>query len=684
MKKIITSKIYLTLLCVLMGTFVQAQIKRQNSPMLFGMPVKHQSINPETGHIRCASTEYEEYLQSIDPKRMTNAEFEAWLNPLVAEYRALQTAGSMDGDVIIIPVVVHVIHSGQPVGVAPNITDAQVISQITVMNEDFRRMAGTPGFNTSSVGVDTMIQFALAQQDPNGNPTNGINRVNLCQPSWSTSAINSTVKPNTQWDPAQYLNMWSINFSDSSLLGYAQFPNGSGLGGLNPSGGSASTDGVVANFSTFGSIDYNDGTFMLGAPYNRGRTMTHEVGHWIGLRHIWGDGGCFEDDFCADTPAAGAANFGCGTGTDSCPAPGVDMVENYMDYSDDLCMNIFTQNQKDRMVVIMNNAPRRLSLKTSTKDLPMTLFANDAEVRVEPACSEASASTCDVTVPTLQVTIYNRGTANLTSATLSYSVNGGTANTYAWVGNLATHQFATFDMPVIGGPGPIVVNVVNANGVADQRASNNMSTGTFEAASGPTDYAANEVVFRLQRDNYGSETTWNIKNSAGATLYSGGPYTNQTGGGLLITQNWTLPSNDCYIFTIEDDYGDGICCSYGNGFYDIKTTNGATTLISGGEFGDAESKSFTINSLSTNGFAASTSIFLYPNPAKDILNISVGNEIGLPDGYTIMNYLGQTILQKSVSNESDLTVNTSTFSSGVYFVSVAKDGEKKVLRFIKE
>ena len=100
-----------------------------------------------------------------------------------------------------VPVVVHVIHSGQPVGTAPNITDAQVISQITVMNNDFRRLAGPPGFNTTAVGADTMIQFALAQQDPDGNPTNGINRVNLCQPSWSMASTNSTVKPQTQWDP---------------------------------------------------------------------------------------------------------------------------------------------------------------------------------------------------------------------------------------------------------------------------------------------------------------------------------------------------------------------------------------------------------------------------------------------------------------------------------------------------
>ncbi len=690
MKKTTFLKICTALFCLLIIGFAEAQERTGKRPMAFGKPVKAENINPLTGHVRCASTEYEEFLQANDPKRKTDAEFEAWLKPLLEEHRAMQLAGSVINDVIIIPVVVHVIHSGQPVGTAPNITDAQVISQITVMNNDFRRLAGTPGFNTNAVGADTMIQFALAQQDPDGNPTNGINRVNLCQPSWSMASTNSTVKPQTQWDPNLYLNMWSVNFTGGSILGYAQFPNGSGLGGLDTSGGAASTDGVVANYSTFGSINYNDGSFLLSAPYNEGRTMTHEVGHWIGLRHIWGDGGCAFDDFCADTPAAGAENYGCATGVDSCPAPGLDMVQNYMDYSDDACMNIFTQNQKERMVVIMNNAARRVTLKTSTKDQPMTLFANDAELFAEPSCTGATApSTCvtqPATSPVQKFTIYNRGTAPLTSATISYTVNGGAASTYTWTGNLLTHKFATFEVTLTGAAsGTLQATIVNANGTPDQRASNNATSGTVTAAGGgPANFATNDVVFRLQKDNYGSETSWTLKNSAGTTLYSGGNYTDQTFGGALITQSWTLPSNDCYVFTINDDYGDGICCAYGQGYYDIKSADGATTLISGGQFNQTESKSFTINLLASESFSSSKSIVLYPSPAKDVINISMGTDLGLPDTYTITNYLGQTVANKAVANTNDLTVNVSSFTSGVYFVSLTKNGEKNVIRFIKE
>lgn len=690
MKKTTIKQNLLVLIFALGAVFsTQAQKSTSTEPTAFGKKISKSSINPDNGLVRCITTEYEKFLQEQNPKRMSDAQFEAWVAPLLEAYKNGNSTYSQSGGIITIPVVVHVIHNGQPVGTAPNITDPQVESQITVMNNDFRRLTGTPGFNNNPIGADVMVQFALAKVDPNGNPTNGINRVNLCQASWSTTAINSTVKPTTQWDPALYLNMWSVQFSDPTLLGYAQFPDASGLGGLNASGGAANTDGVVCNYATFGSITYNDGTFLLSPPYNQGRTMTHEVGHWLGLRHIWGDGGCNVDDFCADTPNAGQPNFGCPAGTDSCPtSPGVDMIENYMDYTDDACMNIFTQNQKDRITVIMNNAARRTTLKTSTKDVAIPLFANDAEIKIERSCS--SNSVCGGPLATTKkVTLYNRGTSTLTTANLSYTVNGGTAATYTWNGNLAQNKFATFDIPVTSTvTGPITVNVVSVNGTADQRASNNSATGEF-STGGPQNLNYTTFIFNLQRDYYGSETTWTLKNAAGTTLYSGGPYTNTPTTGPLpavFTQTWTLPANGCYVFQINDTEGDGICCAYGTGSYSIKSSPiaGNLTLISGGEFGTSESKSFTNNALSTGEFATSGNIFVYPNPTKSIMNISVPAELGLPNSYTIYNTLGQVVKQTTVNSENDLSINTATFSQGVYMITIKKDNQTKTLRFIKE
>lgn len=670
----------ITLITIMMLSFYGFGQQTQKTPVAFGKAISAESISP-SGHVRCISTEYEQYLQEQDPKRLTNAQFEAWIAPLIEQYKQLQSVSSQSGDIITIPVVVHVIHSGEPVGTAPNITDAQVESQIEVMNNDFRRLAGTPGFNSNPVGADTQIQFALAKADPNGNPTNGINRVNLCEPSWSTTDINSIVKPATYWNSSQYMNMWSVNFSNSSLLGYAQFPNNSGLGGLAGNNGGASTDGVVANYSTFGSIDYNDGTFLLAAPFNRGRTMTHEVGHFLGLIHIWGNGDCSIDDFCADTPNSDAANYGCPTTHVSCGT--VDMVQNYMDYTDDACMNIFTQNQKDRMVVVMNNSPRRNTLKTSTKDLPIELFANDAQIFLEGSCTSAGGS-CSGSDQ--KVTIYNRGTSNLTSATIQYSVAGGTIQTYNWTGNLTTHKFDTFEIPVTSATsGTINVSITAANGGTDQRVSNNSDSGTYEAAVVPTAYTTAQVVLTLQRDYYGTETTWNLTNSAGATIAQGGPYSNSLGVlPALITQTINVPNNDCYVFTINDSAGDGICCGqYGDGYYNLKTAQNVTIVdYTTGAF-SSQATPFVIGTLGAEDFALLNSINLYPNPTNGVLNIGISNELELPSSFTVYNTLGQVIEQKKISSNADLTISTESYSNGVYFVKLEKNNESKTLQFIK-
>ena len=686
MKKISFSLKALILIFALSSGMAFAQTKHQ-TPAAFGKKISASGINPKNGLIRCVTDEYEKFLQDKYPKRKTRAKFEAWLQPLIENYKSMQSVSSQSGGIITIPVVVHVIHSGQPIGTAPNITDAQVQSQITVLNNDFRRLAGTPGFNTNLVGADVQVQFILAKVDPNGNPTNGINHVNLCQSSWSDAAVDAIVKPQTIWDPAQYLNMWSVNLSDPTLLGYAQFPSASGLPGLDNDEGEAETDGVVSNYSSFGSIDYNNGTFLLQAPYNKGRTMTHEVGHWLGLRHIWGDGGCSVDDFCADTPNAALPNFDCPIGIDTCPAdPGLDMVQNYMDYTDDLCMNIFTADQKNRIMTVLNNAIRRATLKTSTKDLPISLFANDAEIKIERTCSTASCGSA-APPPTQTITLANRGTSNLTSASLSYTVNGGSATTYNWTGNLSPNGFTTFDMPVAATvSGPIVITVASANGTIDQRASNNNATGTFTLPGLPN-FNYTQVNFTLQRDYFGSETTWTLKSGAGTTLYSGGSYSNTSTTGPLpavITQSWNLPANGCYTFQINDTEGDGICCDWGNGSYSVKSLDGTVTLISGGSFATTESKSFTNSVLSIGEFATSPAIYVYPNPSKTNLNIAIPAEFGLPDKYVIYNYLGQKIEEKKIATENDLSINTSALSNGIYLITILKDNQKRTLRFIKE
>ena len=336
------------------------------------------------GQIRCYTDQMETQRRAENPTIESTAQFEAWMAKEL-KYREDHPEEARVNASRVIPTVVHVIYSNA----AENIPDAQVISQIDILNEDFERL-NADTVNTPAafqpVAVDSDIEFCLASIDPNGNPTNGINRVSLAGSPFSTGNIEANIKPTTQWDPTQYFNIWVVNIS-GGVLGYAQFPSSSGLGGLNANGGAANTDGVVLLTSSVGRPPENPNP----GPYNLGRTATHEVGHWLGLRHIWGDGPCGTDDFCADTPESDNSNFGCPVTHQSCGT--TDMVQNYMDYTDDACMNLFTADQKARMDVVLNLSPRRGSLLTSGVCVlsPEITFATSATSMTENSSSGATA-----------------------------------------------------------------------------------------------------------------------------------------------------------------------------------------------------------------------------------------------------------------------------------------------------
>jgi hypothetical protein len=247
---------------------------------------------------------------------------------------------------ITIPVVVHVVYKKA----VENISDAQVKSQITVLNKDFR------GTNPDKSNVppvwkglvaDAKLQFALAKKDPKGKATNGITRTETARNSFGTgNDVKKTSKGGKDaWPTDRYLNVWVCNLADS-LLGYAQFP-----------GGPAATDGVVILYSAFGTSG------AAAAPFNLGRTVTHEIGHWLNLRHIWGDrNDCGGTDFAGDTPNQQLPNTGkpafphvtCNNG------PNGDMFMNYMDYVDDAAMFMFTPSQVVRMNATLAGPRKKL------------------------------------------------------------------------------------------------------------------------------------------------------------------------------------------------------------------------------------------------------------------------------------------------------------------------------------
>ena len=307
--------------------------------------------------------------------------FEDWLQNKINGIK--RKRGNQTNRYFIIPVVVHVIHNGEEVGEGSNIPAAQVRSQIEVLNQDFRRLNGdrdnTPDV-FKGVAADTQIEFRLALLDPEGNvmPEPGIHRYNGEQSIWNDSQIDNELKPATSWDPKRYMNIWVANLGNS-LLGYSSWPKSSGNDGVPFEAGTDSQDGVVINNVVFGSNFAGFGTFdkITDNRYDRGRTTTHEVGHFFGLLHPWGVvGGCNDDDFCQDTPTTltdrddvlSPCTFPDPDRPNTCEGdlndlP--DMFQNYMDYTADACMNLFTVDQTNRMLATLENSPNRIELLRS-------------------------------------------------------------------------------------------------------------------------------------------------------------------------------------------------------------------------------------------------------------------------------------------------------------------------------
>jgi PKD repeat protein len=321
------------------------------------------SIQAQQKQAPCATMEMDSLNRAKFPQRGRLEDFEDFIQQKISEIKKQKKNGRIMAGVQSIPIIVHVVHNGESPGSGTNISKAQVQAQIDVLNEDFRKKAGTPGgASNNPVAADIEIEFCLATVDQAGTllAEPGIHRYNGGRSDWSRDQIEGQLKPDTHWDPSKYFNIWTVKFAaaDANLLGYAQFPDQSGLSGL-PASGPEFTDGVVIRYQSFGSTDKGSFPVMV-APYNKGRTLSHETGHWLGLRHIWGDGACEATDFVDDTPSAAGPSSGCNVARFTCNH--TNMVQNYMDYSDDACMNIFTEGQKVRMQAVMLNSPRRKAL----------------------------------------------------------------------------------------------------------------------------------------------------------------------------------------------------------------------------------------------------------------------------------------------------------------------------------
>ncbi|MBL0308234.1 MAG: zinc metalloprotease [Bacteroidetes bacterium] len=338
-------------------------------------------------------------------------------------------------EVIFIPVVFHIIHNGDAVGTGENITESQVYSQIDILNQAYNNMdaaAGTVPDVFKPLVANVNVQFCLAKFDPSGNPTTGIIRHEMSRESWdSSSTIDKVLKPATIWDRNRYLNIWTVrmggSLTDQGILAYSSFP------GVTQS----DRDGVVCRFNLIGA---SSPTGLTG--HNKGKSMVHEVGHWLGLLHIWGDddGKCANDpnggsDYISDTPDQADLNFGCPVFPHvTCNnGPNGDMFMNYMDYVNDECMAMFTPKQAERMIGVLNS--QRSIIKTAASKCYYSLDAAVADIPFpkDTVCSLGFQPA---------IILKNEGLTTLTSGKIYYQWDGGAVQSQNWNGSLAMQQEA--------------------------------------------------------------------------------------------------------------------------------------------------------------------------------------------------------------------------------------------------
>jgi hypothetical protein len=415
-----------------------------------------------TAKQKCATnTRLEQLFQQNPVLRQRFQEEQIALTLSAAQRNGFRTLGTEA--ITTIPVVFHILLPNPDI-----VSESQVQAQLDTLNRSFFGTNGDsvriPAYFKPFFGKST-IQFCLAKRTPDGDETNGIVRKSTSSASFSANDAMKYAASGgaNSWNTDEYLNVWICSLSDN-VLGYATFPNI----------GAQVEQGVV--------VDYRSLLGGSAANYNTGKTLVHEVGHYFSLFHIWGDdnGLCTGTDHVDDTPNQGNATNGCFTGirTDNCTADGTGiMYQNYMDYSYDQCLVLFTNGQVARMQTAL--ATNRLSLLSSKGCQPVARKAFDVQLR---SINSPGQRVCTPSFAPV-VTLHNRGSQTLTTVTLQAKIDDGPVSSITWNGSLATSESAAVtlnNLTATAGKHVLTIYSSNPNGVTDEEKSNDTVRISFQ------------------------------------------------------------------------------------------------------------------------------------------------------------------------------------------------------------
>lgn len=555
------------------------------------------------------------------------------------EHKGAELLSRGSNEVLTIPVVVHIIHSGENIGQGKNLVDNKVWEQLAILNADFRRQnmdaALTPN-EFKNLAADTQIEFCLAAKNPDGEPTSGILRHRYTD-VWDRNFIEATIKPETQWEPNLYLNIWIVKIPENSLgqftVGYSYFPVPSMVG--------STRDGVVLDYRFVGLNPLHAAA---------GRTATHEIGHYLGLSHVWenslGEGGCTYDDGINDTPIQSEASFLCPSHPkESCGSN--DMFMNFMDYVNDDCSNLFTKGQAQVMRAVLSGGTKVNEVQFADR----SCLLHNASIACQPNSLGRPSCCIDVVYAPLDMG-FEDGEQTALWAIENTNIDSALTQQQTWT---VQQKGTTANYGPNNGKGCLVYE----NSSKQKDANDWLFTPCMQLQKGhvyEVKFAAatleNIETEQLQLSLHNSSNSQDLF----SILYD-----------FILTNSYPKYQEQKIQF-VASQTG-----SFHLGFNIHSNAQASGLLLDNIKVNDQTSSSVSTQENTYEPFK------VYPNPSTGLLTVAL--DFGKPQDFVqleILNTLGQSVYQHSFEQvqSEKLLLNLTTLSNGFYTVRIQNENEQ--------